>query len=339
MRKLLNTLYITQENAYLSLEGETIVCRLENEEKFRIPFDNVEGVVCFSYIGCSPALMGKCVEKQVLLSFISPQGKYLAGVGGGTRGNVHLRVAQIDKFRENALVLTQNTVAAKLGNTLHLLKRSMHDNAALRQDEALLSVVEVLKNAIESVYDASDTEQILGIEGNCAHRYFSVFGRLMTAGNTMTFTYRNQHPPLDPANALLSFLYTIYTNEFASALYAVGLDPYIGYYHALRSGRVSLACDLVEECRCIVERFALTLLNLRIITEEDFEKQMSGAVWLSNDGRKKVLTKWQEKKRTDFMHPYLKQKIQFGLLPYVQSNLLAKYVRGELEEYPCYLAK
>lgn len=339
MKKLLNTLYITQEEAYLALEGETIVCRLENEERFRIPFDNVESIVCFSYMGCSPALMGKCVEKQVLLSFISPQGKYLASVGGGTRGNVHLRVAQIDKFRENGLILTQNTVAAKLGNTLHLLRRSIHDNAVLRQDEAILSTVEVLKNGVAAVYDAQDTERILGIEGNCAHRYFSVFGRLMTTENAMTFTYRNQHPPLDPVNALLSFLYTVYTNEFASALFAVGLDPYIGYYHALRSGRVSLACDLMEECRCIAERFALTLLNLRIIAEEDFEKQMSGAVLLSKDGRKKVLTKWQEKKRTDLMHPYLKQKIQFGLLPYVQSNLLAKYVRGELDEYPCYLAK
>ncbi len=155
----------------------------------------------------------------------------------------------------------------------------------------------------------------------------------------MSFTYRNQRPPLDPVNALLSFMYTVYTNEFASSLFTVGLDPYIGYYHALRSGRVSLACDMVEECRCIVERFVLTLLNLRIITEEDFETQISGAVLLNKDGRKKVLTKWQEKKRTEIVHPYLKQKMQFGLLPYIQSNLLAKYVRGEADEYPCYLAK
>lgn len=339
MKKLLNTLYITQEEAYLSLEGETLVCRIENDERFRIPFDNVESIICFSYVGCSPALMGKCVEKEVLLSFISPQGKYLASVGGGTRGNVHLRVAQIDKFRENGLALAQNTVAAKLGNTLHLLRRSMHDNADLRQDEMIAGTIETLKNGIASVYEAENAERVLGIEGNCAHRYFSVFGRLMTTENKMSFIYRNQHPPLDPVNALLSFLYTVYTNEFASALYAVGLDPYIGYYHTLRSGRVSLACDLVEECRCIAERFALTLLNLHVISEADFDTQMSGAVLLSKDGRKKVLTKWQEKKRTDLMHPYLKQKIQFGLLPYVQSNLLAKYVRGELDEYPCYLAK
>ena len=136
---------------------------------------------------------------------------------------------------------------------------------------------------------------------------------------------------------MLSFVYTLYVNEFAAALETVGLDSYIGYCHALRSGRSSLACDLVEEARCLADRFVLTLINLRIITAKDFEKQISGAVWLSDEGRKKVLTKWQEKKRTDYQHPYLKQKIQFGLIPYVQSNLLAKYVRGDIEEYPCFL--
>lgn len=339
MRKLLNTLYITQENAYLSLEGETIVCRMENEERFRIPFDNVEGIVCFNYIGCSPALMGKCAEENVSLSFVSPQGKYLASVNGGTRGNVHLRVAQIDKFRENTLLLSQNTIAAKLGNTIQLIRRSVHDNPELRDDEEIQETIHSLKNGITSLYEVRETEQLLGIEGNCAHRYFSIFGRLMTGESDLNFTYRNQRPPLDPVNALLSFLYTIYTNEFASALSTVGLDAYIGYYHTLRSGRASLACDLVEECRCIVERFVLTLLNLRIITQSDFETQISGAVLLNDAGRKKVLTKWQEKKRTELLHPYLKQKIQFGLLPYVQSNILAKYIRGEIDEYPCYLLK
>ena len=154
-----------------------------------------------------------------------------------------------------------------------------------------------------------------------------------------TLEFRTKRPPLDPLNATLSFVYTLATNEFAAALETVGLDSYIGYCHALRSGRASLACDMVEEIRCIVERFVITLLNLQIIGEKDFEKQISGAVWLNADGRKKVLSKWQEKKRTDLMHPYLKQKIPFGLLPYVQSNLLAKYIRGDIESYPPYLQK
>lgn len=339
MRKLLNTLYITSENSYLFLDGETIVCKLDEDEKFRIPFDNVENIVCFNYSGCSPALMGKCVENGVRLSFISPQGKFLANVSGNTRGNVVLRVKQIDVFREKGLNLAQNTVAAKLANTVALLKRSQHDNEELRANDRINDAVESLKKGIAGVYDSCDVEEILGIEGNCAHKYFSVFSELISKDTGFEFVNRSQRPPLDPVNAMLSFVYTLYTNEFAAALETVGLDSYIGYYHTLRSGRASLACDLVEEARGIAERFVITLLNLKIIGNDDFQRQVSGAVWLNDDGRKKVLTKWQEKKRTDYMHPYLKQKIQFGLLPYVQSCLLAKYIRGDIEEYPNFLVK
>jgi CRISPR-associated protein Cas1 len=338
MRKLLNTIYITNEQAYLALDGENIVCRLEDDEKFRMPFDNVEAIVCMSYLGCSPALMGKCAAKLIPISFISPQGKFLAKISGETRGNVFLRVAQIDRFRESALTLAQNSMAAKFANCISVIRRSRHDNPALREDEGLSRVVDMLQEGITAVYEADSLETVLGIEGNCAKAYFGVFGKLFTCPN-VTFAYRSKRPPLDPVNAVLSFLYTLYTNEFAAALETVGLDSYIGFYHALRSGRSSLACDLVEEARCHVERQTITMFNLGILSEKDFDRQLSGAVWLNDDGRKKVLTKWQEKKRTDFMHPYLKQKIQFGLLPYVQSNLLAKYVRGELAEYPCYLNK
>jgi CRISPR-associated protein Cas1 len=336
MRKLLNTIYITNEQAYLSLDGENIVCRLEDDEKFRMPFDNVESIVCMSYLGCSPALMGKCAEKLIPISFISPQGKFLAKISGETRGNVFLRVAQIDKFRESALTLAQNSMAAKFANCISVIRRSRHDNAALREDAEIETAIDALREGISSVYKAESLEAVLGIEGNCAKTYFSIFGKLFT-GSSTTFSYRSKRPPLDPVNAVLSFLYTLYTNEFAAALETVGLDSYIGFYHVLHSGRNSLACDLVEEARCHVERMTITLFNLGILTDKDFDTQVSGAVWLNDAGRKKVLTKWQEKKRSDLMHPYLKQKIQFGLLPYVQSNLLAKYVRGELSEYPCYL--
>ena len=338
MRKLLNTVYITNEQAYLSLDGENLVCLLDNSERFRIPFDNVEAIVCFSYLGCSPALMGKCAEKLIPISFISPQGKFLAKIVGETRGNVFLRVAQIDKFRENSLLLAQNSMAAKFANCISVIRRSKHDNTHLRNDKDINAAIDRLRWGIDAVYVSTSLDEILGVEGNCAKQYFGAFGKLFTADD-VTFAYRNKRPPLDPVNATLSFLYTLYTNEFASALETVGLDSYIGFYHTLRSGRSSLACDLVEEARCHVERMVLTLFNLRVLADNDFEKQISGAVWLNADGRKKVITKWQEKKRTDFVHPYLKQKIPFGLLPYVQSNLLAKYVRGELQEYPCYLNK
>ena len=336
MRKLLNTVYITQEKAYLSLDGENLVCSMDNDEKFRIPFDNVEAIVCFSYIGCSPALMGKCAEKLIPLTFLSPQGKFLAKVCGETRGNVFLRVSQIDCFRENGLTLAKNTIAAKFCNCISVLRRSKHDDPALREDAAVLSAESALRAGTDAIYNAKTLEEVLGIEGNGAKVYFSVFGKLFRHGS-VSFEYRSKRPPLDPVNAVLSFLYTLYTNEYAAALETVGLDSYIGFYHTLRSGRSSLACDLVEEARCHVERMTLTLFNLGILSDGDFETQVSGAVWLNADGRKKVITRWQEKKRTDFVHPYLKQTVPFGLLPYIQSNLLAKYIRGDIPEYPAYL--
>ena len=338
MRKLLNTLYIMNEDAYLSLDGENIVCLFGEEEKFRIPFDNVESIVCFGYRGCSPALMGKCAERLIPISFVSPQGRFLAKVSGETRGNVFLRVAQIDCFRENSVHLAKNSMSAKFANCISVIRRSKHDNPELREDPLILDVLCALKDGVARVQEASSIDEILGIEGYCASRYFDIFGKLFTRNN-IDFRVRSKRPPLDPVNATLSFLYTLYTNEFAAALETVGLDSYIGFYHALRSGRSSLACDLVEEGRCHVERMTLSLFNLGMLTDKDFEKQISGAVWLNDDGRKKVIAKWQENKKTDMVHPYLKQKIQFGLLPYVQSNLLAKYVRGDIPEYPCYLNK
>lgn len=340
MRKLLNTVYVTNELAYLTLDGENLVCKIEGQEKLRIPFDNVENVVCFNYIGCSPALMGKCVGNTIPINFISPQGKFLAKVCGEIKGNVFLRVAQIDKFREAGLNLAKNTMAAKFSNTRQLIRRTLHDNVALRDDEQIRAVMDVLDSGIDRVFEADTLETVMGIEGNCAQNYFSIFDLLITNQSVpFQFEYRSKRPPLDPINAVLSFVYTLLTAEYAAALETVGLDSYIGFCHALRSGRASLACDLVEEARCIAERFVLTLLNLQIIGEKDFDKQVSGAVWLNEEGRKKVLTRWQEKKRTDMVHPYLKEKIPIGLLPYVQSNLLAKYVRGDIESYPPYLLK
>ena len=340
MRKLLNTVYVTNELAYLTLDGENLVCKIDGEIKLRIPFENIENIVCFNYIGCSPALMGKCVGKTIPINFISPQGRFLAKVCGETKGNVFLRVAQIDKFRQHGLVLAQNTMAAKFSNTRQLIRRTLHDNAGLREDEEIQKVLEALSTGIDQVYEAQSVEEVIGIEGYCAQQYFSIFDRLITNKNVpFSFQLRTKRPPLDPINAALSFVYTLAASEYAAALETVGLDSYIGYCHSLRSGRVSLACDLVEEARCLVERFVLTLLNLQILGEKDFEEQVSGAVWLNEEGRKKVLARWQERKRSEMMHPYLKQKIPMGLLPYVQSNLLAKYVRGDVDTYPSFLLK
>ncbi len=265
MRKLLNSLYITDETVWLALDGENIVCKGEEGEKFCMPFVNIEEIFCFSYLGCSPALMGKCADLGIALNFISPQGEFLARIQGKTRGNILLRKAQFEQFADPPILLAQK-------DDFYLIKRT-------------------------------------------------------------------KRPPLDKVNAMLSYLYTIMTSSYTSALESVGLDSCYGYYHALRSGRSSLACDLVEETRAVIERLVLTLINLKKVNAKDFEVQESGAVFLTRDGKKKVLTAWQEKRRSTILHPFLKEKIPFGLLPYVQSSLLAKYIRGELAEYPCFLQK
>ena len=340
MKKLLNSLYILDETAWLTLDGENIVCKCDDKEKFRLPFSNLEDIYCFSYLGCSPALMGKCMDMGINISFISPQGKFLARVQGKTKGNIFLRKAQFERFAKPDIILPQNTVAAKLSNTRYLIRRSMKDNPQLDADGELSKCIEYLESGIEHVYEMKDAETILGLEGSCAKSYFNVFDRLiLNQKEDFLITGRTKRPPLDPVNAALSFLYTIMTSSYTSALESVGLDSCYGFYHALRSGRSSLACDLVEETRCIAERLVLTLINLKKLNIKDFEKQESGAVYLTKDGKKTVLTAWQEKKRSTIVHPYLGEKIQLGLLPFVQSSLLAKYIRGEIEEYPCFLMK
>lgn len=340
MRKLLNSLYILDETAWLTLDGENIVCKMEDKEKFRLPFANIEDIYCFNYLGCSPALMAKCVEYGIAMNFYTPQGQFEARVQGKTKGNIFLRKAQFEMFASPPPLLMQNTVAAKLANTRYVIRRSMHDNPQLDADGALSECISYLESGMETVYTITDRDVLMGAEGNCAKSYFQIFDRMiLSQKEDFHLTMRTKRPPLDPVNAVLSFLYSIMTTMYASALESVGLDSSYGYYHALRAGRASLACDLVEELRCVAERLTLTMLNLRQLSKQDFEKQESGAVFLTKDGRKKVLTAWQEKKRSIIEHPYLKEKIPLGLVPFAQSALLAKYIRGEIDEYPSFLMR
>lgn len=340
MRKLKNTLYILDETAYLTLDGENVVIRCDGAEKRRMPFTTIEEIYCFSYPGASPALMGACAERGVNLCFFHPNGKLLARIQGKTKGNIFLRKAQFEQFASPDPLLMQNTVAAKLSNTRYLLRRSKRDNPQLDADGALSSCISFLESGIDRVYQTTDREMVLGIEGNCAKAYFGVFNQLILhQKEDFRMHARTKKPPLDPVNAALSFLYAIMTTAYTSALESVGLDSCYGFYHALRSGRSSLSCDLIEETRCIAERIVLTQINLKILTRKDFVFQESGAVLLNTDGRKKILTALQKRKRSIITHPYLNEKIEMGLLPYVQSALLAKYIRGEIEEYPCFLMK
>lgn len=340
MKRLLNSLYILDETSYLALDGENVVCKTEDNEKFRMPLANIEDIYCFSYLGCSPALMGKCMDSGISISFFSPNGIFKARVQGKTRGNILLRKAQFEKFADPPSILMQNTMAAKFSNTRYLIRRSLHDNPDLDNDGKLTDCIRYLESGIEHVYETNSRDVIMGIEGNCAKAYFDIFDRLILhQKDDFSMVMRTKRPPLDPINAVLSFLYTMITSMCASALEGVGIDSYYGFYHSLRPGRSSLACDMVEEIRCIVERLVLSMINLRKLNIKDFEKQESGAVYLTKEGKKKVLTAWQEKKRTIINHHYLGEKIPLGILPYVQSSLLAKYIRGEISEYPCYLMK
>lgn len=340
MKKLLNTLYVSDENAYLSCDGDTVVCKSEGKPELKLPLLNLESICCFSYIGCSPALMGKCVERGVALSFFTPGGKFLARVSGKSQGNVYTRVRQNEVFSQNALALVRNTVAVKLSNTRQLVERSLRDHPENEAADKLFSLSQTLKRQIDAVYECKDIDAARGIEGSCANAYFESFNALIRNKNEAFIMHgRSKHPPFDAVNALLSFLYAMMTNDLVSALESVGLDSCMGFYHTLRPGRASLACDLVEEVRCIAERLALTLINLKILNEKDFDRQLGGAVYLNDDGRKKVLAKWQEKKREEFKYPVLNQKVQYGLLPFIQANLLAKYVRGEIDEYPPFIMR
>lgn len=340
MKKLLNTLYVSDENAYLSCDGDTVVCKSEGKQELKLPLLNLESICCFSYIGCSPALMGKCVERGVALSFFTPGGKFLARVSGKSQGNVYTRVRQNEVFSQNALTLVRNTVAVKLSNTRQLVERSLRDHPENEAADKLFSLSQTLKRQIDAVYECKDIDAARGIEGSCANAYFESFNALIRNKNEAFIMHgRSKHPPFDAVNALLSFLYAMMTNDLVSALESVGLDSCMGFYHTLRPGRASLACDLVEEVRCIAERVALTLINLKILNEKDFDRQLGGAVYLNDDGRKKVLAKWQEKKREEFKYPVLNQKVQYGLLPFIQANLLAKYVRGEIAEYPPFIIR
>ena len=337
MRKLLNTLYITKENGYLSLDGENLVLTIDGKEAIRLPFTNIESVVCMNYLGCSPALMGKCAKENVSLCFVSPGGRFLARVTGVVKGNVFLRCDQIKLTGspEKQAEIVRNIITAKIKNTKNLILRSRRDNKEIDSDERITHTLEILDNNIAKLQEESDMDVLRGIEGQSAKAYFDIFNRLITKQKEdFIMIDRTKRPPLDRVNAVLSFLYTVCTNDIASALECVGLDPYIGVFHTLRPGRVSLACDIMEEFRAMIERLVISLINLKTLQKDDFEVQISGAVLLNNDGRKKVITAWQNKKKEIILHPYLKEKVAIGLFPYVQANLMAKYIRGEISEYP-----
>ncbi|MDR3149009.1 MAG: type I-C CRISPR-associated endonuclease Cas1c [Oscillospiraceae bacterium] len=343
MKKLLNILYVTYPDAFLALEGETVVVRREEEKPAHIPLLNLEGIVTFGYTGASPALMGACAERGISLNFMTPNGKFLAEICGNPQGNVVLRRTQYRWADDEAksAAIAKNILTGKLHNSRWVLDRAVRDHEARIDVAQVRTAARYIAEALAPLREAETLGTLRGVEGEAAMRYFDVFDELiLQSKDDFKFSDRNRRPPTDKVNALLSFAYTMLANECASALRSVGLDPYVGFLHRDRPGRKSLALDLMEEFRAVfADRFVLTLINTRQVEASDFHVQENGAVKLKDDARRSFLTAWQNRKKDEIQHPFLHEKIDWGLVPYAQALLLARYMRGDLEEYPPFLWK
>ena len=280
MKKLLNSLYVTMPEAYLSLDGENVVIQDLQKEIGRVPLHNIDRIMAFGYRGASPALMGKCIEKQIELIFLNPNGKFLARVEGSVNGNVLLRREQyrIADDKQKSLEIARNMIIGKIYNSRQVILRTLRDHS-LRVDQDIMRLkAEYLKSALEKCQGINDIDSLRGLEGECASVYFSVFNEMiLQQKNDFVFNGRSKRPPKDPVNALLSFSYTLCTSMCASALESVGLDPYVGFMHTDRPGRRSLALDLIEEFRAwYCDRFVIMLINKKVVNAGDFEIRENG---------------------------------------------------------------
>ena len=343
MRQLLNTLYVSSEDAYLSLDGENVVVSRQKTELGRVPLHTLEGIVCFSYAGASPALMGKCGRMGLDLSFFTPRGQFLARTVGEQRGNVLLRQTQyrIADSELQSCTYARCFILGKVYNARWVLERATRDHPQRVPVEQLKRASMQLAAALPLIETCQDLDQLRGLEGEAAQRYFDCLdGLILQQHEDFLFQGRNRRPPLDNVNALLSFAYSLLARDCASALESVGLDPYVGFLHRARPGRRSLALDLMEELRAVYgDRLVLSCINQKILNAKHFEKQENGAVLLTEEGRRAFLNAWQNKKREQITHPFLQEKIPWGLVPYVQALLLARTLRGDLELYPPFFWK
>ena len=342
MRQLLNTLFVTSEDIYLTLDGENVVANREKVVAARYPLHTLSAIITFSYSGAPPALMGACAQRGISLSFCSPRGKFLARVTGESNGNVLLRRTQYRVADDpvQSCVLARNMIFGKIHNARWSI-RTRRDHSLRVDDARLGEVSEQLKDVLPQVLCQEDLDSLRGLEGAAATAYFGVFDQLILGNKAVFhFTTRSRRPPMDPVNALLSFAYSLLSHDCASALESAGLDSYVGFLHRDRPGRSSLALDLMEELRpCIADRFVLSCINNRIFQKSDFDYRENGAVFLNEKGRRIFLQRWQERKKDTLTHPFLGEKIPWGLVPYLQAMLLARHLRGDLEAYPPFLWK
>ena len=338
MKRLLNTLYIMSEDVYLTLDGENVVAKCGERITARYPLHTLQSIIDFSYMGASPALLGKCADMGVAFTFCSPRGRFLARVTGEANGNVLLRRKQyrVADDEENSCLIAKNMIFGKLYNSKQSIERTRRDHALRVDCEALASV-----SQLPLVQKETRLDGLRGLEGVAANAYFSIFNELiLNSKELFRFTVRSRRPPLDAVNALLSLAYSTLALDCASALESVGLDSYVGFLHRDRPGRTSLALDLMEELRpCMADRFVITCINNRMFDRNDFDFRESGAGLLKDDSRRRFYRAWQERKKDELKHPYLGEKLQWGMIPYVQALLLARYLRGDLDAYPPFLWK
>lgn len=336
MKRLLNNLYVLTEDSYLSKQGETICVHVGGNEKVRVPIHNLEAVLCYCKTTVSTPLIAFCGEKGIGLSFFSDQGKFYGRIEGPVRGNVLLRTAQYNSAQnEQGLNVARNFVAAKIANSRNLLIRCARESNDLADAEELRKAARNISSLVPLLKSADNLDQLRGVEGIIANRYFSAFDRMIKADRAnFAFTKRTKRPPTDPTNSLLSYLYALLTNDVRSALEGVGFDPAVGFLHALRPGRPSLALDLMEELRApLCDRLAIAMINLKQIQANDFEVTPT-AVNISETARKTVISAWQKRKKEEITHPFINEKIPIGLIPHIQAQLLARYLRGDLDYYP-----
>lgn len=343
MRQLLNTLYITLSDVYLSVSGENIVIKQDNNILARYPFHNLEDIVLFSYLGMSPKLMKKCMDYGIGICYLTPTGRFIARLRGESKGNILLRRKQYrySDDENQSLSISKNMICAKIYNEKWTIERY------IRQYEHRINIIhlekssEYLTKLLDTIHLVNDIDELRGIEGIAQVTYFSCFNdMILNQKEDFRFDTRSRRPPLDTINALLSYMYSILSNDVASALESVGLDAYAGFMHTDRPGRISLALDVVEELRApIADRFVLSLINMNQIKKDDFSFEDNEAVLIKDDSKKKIIKLWQERKQKTLTHPFINEKIEWGLVPFTQAMLLARYLRDDLDGYPAFMWK
>ena len=343
MKHLLNTLYITTQGSYLAREGETALVRVEQETKLQLPIHTIGSIICFGQVSCSPFLLGLCAECHVSVSFLSMNGRFMARMEGPVSGNVLLRREQYRRADnlESSAVIARAVVIAKIANCRTVLLRAVRSYPESEGVSELKTTADYLNTQLQSLTEPLPLDSIRGIEGDAARNYFGVFKYLVIEQKKeFSFNRRSRRPPLDNMNAILSFLYTVLAHDVASALECSGIDPAVGFLHRDRAGRPGLALDIMEEFRpYIVDRLALTLINLKQIQASGFQQTESGAITMDDVTRKTVLIEYQKRKQEEIKHPYLGENVAIGLLPHIQAMLLSRYLRGELDNYPAFISK